>query len=56
MKVIIMGCGRVGEQLSLLMAGEGHDVVVIDQDPAALDRTEAFVWELLGRLDAVEKS
>lgn len=38
MKVIIMGCGRVGEQLSLLMAGEGHDVVIIDQDPAALDR------------------
>lgn len=38
MKVIIMGCGRVGEQLSLLMAGEGHDVVVIDQDQAALDR------------------
>lgn len=38
MRVIIMGCGRVGEQLSLLMAGEGHDVTVIDQDPVALDR------------------
>jgi len=38
MKVIIMGCGRVGEQLSVMMAGEGHDVVVIDQDQAALDR------------------
>jgi trk system potassium uptake protein len=41
MKVIIMGCGRVGEQLSLMMAGEGHDVVVIDQDQTALDRLPA---------------
>lgn len=38
MKVIIMGCGRVGEQLSLMMSAEGHDVVVIDQDASALDR------------------
>jgi len=38
MKIIIMGCGRVGEQVSLLMADEGHDVAVIDQDAAALDR------------------
>lgn len=41
MRIIIMGCGRVGEQLSLLMAGEGHDIVVIDQDQAALDRLPA---------------
>jgi trk system potassium uptake protein len=38
MKVIIMGCGRVGEQVSLLMANEGHDVVVIDYDAEALAR------------------
>jgi trk system potassium uptake protein TrkA len=38
MKVIIMGCGRVGEQISHLMAAEGHDVAVIDYDPAALAR------------------
>jgi trk system potassium uptake protein TrkA len=40
MKIIIMGCGRVGEQLSLLMAGEGHDVVIIDQDQDALNRLQ----------------
>jgi trk/ktr system potassium uptake protein len=40
MKVIIMGCGRVGEQLSLVMSQEGHDIVIIDQDPAALDRLD----------------
>jgi len=38
MKIIIMGCGRVGEQLARLMVDEGHQVVVIDQDPAALAR------------------
>lgn len=38
MKVIIMGCGRVGEQVARLMADEGHDVTVIDYDQAALDR------------------
>jgi trk system potassium uptake protein TrkA len=38
MKVIIMGCGRVGTQVAQLMASEGHDVTVIDQDPSALDR------------------
>jgi len=40
MKVIIMGCGRVGEQLAHLLLDEGHQVSVIDQDPRALDRLE----------------
>ena len=30
MKIIVMGCGRVGSQVSLLMAERGHDVTVID--------------------------
>ena len=38
MKTIIMGCGRVGEQLARLMADEGHEVVVIDYNPQALAR------------------
>lgn len=38
MKIIIMGCGRVGEQVSRLMADEGHEVVVIDYDANALAR------------------
>jgi trk system potassium uptake protein len=41
MKVIIMGCGRVGEQVSLRMADEGHQVVVVDKDEAALARLPA---------------
>lgn len=38
MQVIIMGCGRVGEQLARLMSQEGHDVAVIDYDETALAR------------------
>jgi len=38
MKVIIMGCGRVGEQLAGLLVDEGHQVVAIDCDASALAR------------------
>ncbi|MCI0710950.1 MAG: TrkA family potassium uptake protein [Chloroflexi bacterium] len=38
MNVVIMGCGRTGEQLTLLMLDQGHHVAVIDQDAAALAR------------------
>jgi trk system potassium uptake protein TrkA len=38
MRVIIMGCGRVGEQLAHLLTDEGHQVTVIDYDAKALKR------------------
>ena len=38
MKVTIMGCGRIGSQVSELMAGQGHDVTVIDHDDNAVGR------------------
>ena len=38
MKVIIMGCGRVGVQLARLLVDEGHQVAVIDYDADALER------------------
>lgn len=41
MNVIIMGCGRIGEQLSRLMVDEGHHVTVIDQDADTLARLQA---------------
>ena len=41
MKVIIMGCGRVGSQVGQLLQGEGHQVTVIDPDPHNLDRLGA---------------
>jgi trk system potassium uptake protein TrkA len=38
MRVIIMGCGRVGEQLARLLSAEQHAVVVIDLSAQALAR------------------
>ena len=38
MKVIVMGCGRVGGQVSLLLTNQGHDVTVIDHDSNAASR------------------
>src|SRR5512137_376142 len=35
MKVIIVGCGRVGAYTAAALAREGHDVMVIDKDPLA---------------------
>ena len=41
MKIIIMGCGRVGSQVSQLLVGHGHEVTVIDHDANALARLGA---------------
>ncbi len=38
MNVIVVGCGRVGSQLSTLLSVEGHNVVVIDKDDEAFKR------------------
>ncbi len=38
MKVIVMGCGRVGLQVSLILAEQNHAVTVIDHDENAIAR------------------
>ncbi len=38
MRVIIMGCGRVGAELTLALGEADHDVTIIDKRPAAFDR------------------
>jgi trk system potassium uptake protein TrkA len=38
MYVIIVGCGRVGSELAKLLSNEGHNVVVIDKNPASFER------------------
>jgi len=38
MKVVIMGCGRVGILLTQELAKAGHDVSVIDKNASAFDR------------------
>jgi trk system potassium uptake protein TrkA len=38
MKLLIIGCGRVGSAIATNMAADGHDVTVIDEDGEALQR------------------
>ncbi|MCM3893860.1 MULTISPECIES: potassium channel family protein [Gordonia] len=38
MRVVIMGCGRVGSSLAMAMQKRGHQVAIIDRDPAAFTR------------------
>ena len=38
MRVIILGCGRVGSTLALMLTSEGHDVGIIDMEPASFRR------------------
>ena len=38
MRVIIVGCGRVGSQLANTLSAERHDVAVIDTSPTAFSR------------------
>ena len=35
MKIVIMGCGRVGAALATELSAEGNDVLVLDTDPSA---------------------
>ena len=38
MKVIIVGCGKLGSQLALNLVHKGHKVTVIDTNAAALEQ------------------
>jgi trk system potassium uptake protein TrkA len=38
MKVIIMGCGRVGARLAALLDEDGHEVTVLDNDTYSFRR------------------
>lgn len=38
MKVVIFGCGRTGSSLALQLLSKGHQVTIIEQNPAALRR------------------
>jgi trk system potassium uptake protein TrkA len=37
MKVIVMGCGRMGEKVARMLIENGHAVAVIDSDPKRLE-------------------
>ncbi len=38
MKILIVGCGRVGAELAMSISRDGHDVTIVDQNPKAFDR------------------
>jgi trk system potassium uptake protein TrkA len=38
MRYLIVGCGRVGSTLAKLLVADKHDVVVVDENPAAFKR------------------
>ncbi|HEX2987997.1 MAG TPA: TrkA family potassium uptake protein [Chloroflexota bacterium] len=38
MRIVIVGCGRVGAELSTDLSIHGHEVAVIDREPAAFSR------------------
>ena len=40
MKVIVVGCGRVGSRIALELSEEGNDVTIIDRNPVAFDRLQ----------------
>jgi trk system potassium uptake protein TrkA len=37
-KILIIGCGRVGSRLAQDLDREGHDVTIVDKDPGAFNR------------------
>lgn len=37
MKIIIVGCGKVGVTLAEQLNNEGHDITLIDQNSSVLD-------------------
>jgi trk system potassium uptake protein TrkA len=38
MRYLIVGCGRVGSALAKYLEADGHEVIVVDEDPSAFKR------------------
>lgn len=38
LRIVILGCGRVGSTIATTMSREGHDVTIIDQNPDSFRR------------------
>ena len=47
MKIIIVGCGKIGRSMVESLTTEGHDVLVIDNDPAVLNET-TDIYDVMG--------
>jgi trk system potassium uptake protein TrkA len=40
MRIVVAGAGNIGRHLAADLTGRGHEVMVIEQDPAVLDRAQ----------------
>jgi trk system potassium uptake protein TrkA len=53
---VIVGGGKVGFHLSRILQGQGHEVTVIEKDPAKLERLERELGEAVMRGDGSRPS
>ena len=37
MRITVVGCGKVGEKITARLVEEGHDIAVLDIDPAVVN-------------------
>lgn len=47
MKIIIIGCGKIGKSMVESLTAEGHDIVIVDNNSAILNET-ADVYDVMG--------
>lgn len=47
MKIMVCGCGKIGAAIIESLAAEGHDLIAVDRDPAAV-REIAAVCDVIG--------
>lgn len=42
MNIVILGCGRMGSTMAIMLARDGHRVAIVDRDPDAFRRLRDF--------------
>lgn len=47
MKIVIVGCGKIGRSMIRSLSAEGHDIVIIDNDPTVLSET-SDMFDVMG--------
>ena len=47
MKIIIVGCGKIGKSMISALTIEGHDVIIIDKNPTILNET-GDIYDVMG--------
>lgn len=47
MKIIVVGCGKIGSQIVATLAHEGHNVVAVDENPAVVDSI-TNIYDVMG--------